>query len=48
MLAAVRAEMTERVQPLGRSERKALAEALLVLARAFDPSRTTPVKARQA
>jgi DNA-binding MarR family transcriptional regulator len=48
MLAAVRSEMTERLQPLGRSERKTLAEALLVLARAFDPSRTTPVKARQA
>jgi DNA-binding MarR family transcriptional regulator len=47
MLAAVRSEVTERLQPLGRSERKALAEALLVLARAFDPSRTTAAKVRQ-
>ena len=47
MLAAVRSEMTERLQPLGRRERQALAEALLLLARAFDPSRPTAAKAQQ-
>jgi DNA-binding MarR family transcriptional regulator len=47
MLAAVRSEMTERLQPLGRSERKALADALLVLARAFDATRPTAAKVKQ-
>jgi hypothetical protein len=47
MLAAVRSEMTERLQPLGRNERKALADALLVLARAFDASRPTAAKVEQ-